>query len=54
MYTLESIFRENVYVLIVIKKKSQWYTIEYHSVAFGTLGPFNDISVGLSGTLSGN
>ena len=29
-------------------------TIENHSVSFSTIGPFNDISVGLSGTLSGN
>ena len=28
-------------------------TIEYHSVSFGTIGPFNDISVGLSVTFSG-
>ena len=29
-------------------------TIEYHSVLFSTIGPFNDISVGLSGTLNDN
>ena len=29
-------------------------TIEYHSVSFSTIGPFNDILVGLSGTLNGN
>ena len=29
-------------------------TIEYHSVSFSTIGPFNDISAGLSGTLNGN
>ena len=27
---------------------------EYHSVSFSTIGPFNDISVGFSGTLNGN
>ena len=27
-------------------------TIEYHSVSFSTTGPFNDIPVGLSGTLN--
>ena len=26
-------------------------TIEYHSVSLSTIGPFNDISVGLSGNL---
>ena len=29
-------------------------TTEYHSVSFRTIGPFNDISVNLSDTLSGN
>ena len=29
-------------------------TIEYHLVSFSTIGPFNDISAGLSGTLNGN
>ena len=29
-------------------------TIEYHSVSFSTIGAFNDISAGLSGTLNGN
>ena len=29
-------------------------TIEYHSVSFSTIGPFNDISAGFSGTLNGN
>ena len=29
-------------------------TSEYHSVSFSTIGPFNDISAGLSGTLKGN
>ena len=29
-------------------------TIEYHSVKFSTIEPFNDISAGLSGTLNGN
>ena len=28
-------------------------TIEYHSISFSTIGPFNDI-LGLSGTLNGN
>ena len=32
----------------------QLNTIEYQSVSFSTIGPFNDISVSLSGTLSGN
>ena len=29
-------------------------TIEYHSVSFRTIRPFNDISIVLSGTFSGN
>ena len=29
-------------------------TIEYHSVSFSTIGAFNGISVGLSGTVNGN
>ena len=29
-------------------------TIKYHSLSFSTIGPFYDISVGLSGTLNGN
>ena len=29
-------------------------TIEYHSVSFSTIGPFNDISAGPRGTLNGN
>ena len=29
-------------------------TTEYHSVSFSTIGPFSDISAGLSGTLNGN
>ena len=29
-------------------------TIEYHSVSFSTIGPCNDILVGLSGSLKGN
>jgi len=29
-------------------------TIEYHSVSFSTIGPLHAISVGISGTLSGN
>ena len=29
-------------------------TFEYHSVLFSIIGPFNDISAGLSDTLNGN
>ena len=29
-------------------------TIEYHSASFSTIGPSNDISLGLGGTLNGN
>ena len=29
-------------------------TIEYHSVSFSTIGPFNGISVGLGGAVNGN
>ena len=29
-------------------------TIEYHWIPLSTIGPFNDISAGLSGTLNGN
>ena len=32
----------------------QLNTIEYHSVTFSTIAPFNDISIGLSGTFNGN
>ena len=28
--------------------------VEYHSVSFSTIGPFNDISARLSGTVNGN
>ena len=35
-------------------QKSQWHTTEYHSVSFCTTGPFNDVWITLSGTLSGN
>ena len=41
-------------LLLTITKKRQWYTIEYHSVSFSTIGPFNTISVRLNGTLSGD
>ena len=37
-----------------LTKKSKWYTTDYHWISLSTFGPFNDISVGLSGTLSGN
>ena len=39
-----------------LTKKSQWYTIayQYHSISFSTIGPFKDISAGLSRTLNGN
>ena len=35
-------------------KNSQWYTTKYHSVSLCITGPFNDVSMTLSGTLSGN
>ena len=35
---------------VPLQKKSQWYTIDYHSIPFS----INDISTGLSGTLNDN
>ena len=36
-----------------LTKKSQWYTTEYHPISLCSIGPFNGISVGLSGTVNG-
>ena len=47
---------DNKLSLLSLQKRTngiQLITIEYHSVSFSTIGPFNDISVGLSGTVNG-